>query len=456
MSLGSLLVWHDEDGSMSLGSLLVWHVSSCRFLEDGVRQEVVMLCRKGAHHDSFEISDDADWNPWGEEFEEEGGVVRRHHQAPEILWGPLERPLGKRAPLVSPDNGTATGAQDLVVEVWGKAAIGLYLWEHIFNAELEEKLGGVWSYGTKKIGAITFRFRTGPGVIPSKVPHDVEHVLLVLNGREPAKVDYARMWLDLLPTLPRLRNAALLLLGNERCQNGWLKPYMWLPGSRLRSVFLVYDSPWVDNVQFYQWPLGVATYRQFPKVESRQLPLSEKRRYTCNFLGTVYRGSSRETLLHVLTSNASDSLARGCLVKPRMEWLPQETEESRGDYLRAVQQSDLTLSPVGQNTECYRIYEAMAFGSVPVIEDVMTPGECGASQSSKLFPLRLLKELDAPVIFLKDWSSLPQLLLREQSLSHQERVRRRERVVQWYDNFKAVMRDRLVRVLENRFFNINR
>ncbi|KAL8613041.1 hypothetical protein ACOMHN_008810 [Nucella lapillus] len=68
-----------------------------------------------------EIADDPNWNPWGEEFDEEGGVVK-HHQAPEILWGPVERPLGKRSPLVSADNGTT---QELIVEVWGKAAIGI-------------------------------------------------------------------------------------------------------------------------------------------------------------------------------------------------------------------------------------------------------------------------------------------------------------------------------------------
>ena len=73
------------------------------------------------------------------------------------------------------------------------------------------------------------------------------------------KVDFAKMWLDFLPSLPRLRNAAVLLLGNEQCRNAWVKPYLTAPGSRLRSVFLVYDSPLVDNVQFYQWPLGVAT-----------------------------------------------------------------------------------------------------------------------------------------------------------------------------------------------------
>jgi hypothetical protein len=67
------------------------------------------------------------------------------------------------------------------------------------------------------------------------------------------------MWLDLLPDLPRLRNAAVLLLGNEQCHNAWIKPYLTLADRRLRAVFLVYDSPLVNNIQFYQWPLGVAT-----------------------------------------------------------------------------------------------------------------------------------------------------------------------------------------------------
>lgn len=45
-------------------------------------------------------------------------------------------------------------------------------------------------------------------------------------------------------------------------------------------------------------------------------------------------------------------------------------------YQYALSLSDLTLNPVGMNTECYRIYEAMAHGSVPVVEDKTTPGLC--------------------------------------------------------------------------------
>lgn len=103
------------------------------------------------------------------------------------------------------------------------------------------------------------RFRTGPGVIPSKVPKSTENVILVLNGREPSKIDFAKLWLDFLPTLANLKNVAVILLGNEQCNNEWIKSYMQLRGGPVKFVFLVYDSPDIDDQNFYQWPLGVAT-----------------------------------------------------------------------------------------------------------------------------------------------------------------------------------------------------
>lgn len=135
-------------------------------------------------------------------------------------------------------------------------------------------------------------------------------------------------------------------------------------------------------------------------------------------------------------------------------WQPQETAETRDDYLQALAQSDLTLNPVGQNTECYRIYEAMAYGSVPVVEDVMTPGDCGSSPASNVYPLRILKELNAPVIYIKDWQTLPELLKQESRLSDHDKAKRREDLLLWYENFKVSMREKMVRILEEKFFNI--
>ena len=149
-----------------------------------------------------------------------------------------------------------------------------------------------------------------------------------------------------------------------------------------------------------------------------------------------------------------------------------ETEQTRDEFVRILSDSDLTLNPVGFNTECYRIYEAMALGSMPVIEDVMTEGNCENHSSlnkSSLFqhdalnstynfdpPLRLLKQFGAPVIYVKNWvQDLNQLLEKESILTENEKIIRRNRIVQWYDDFKLKLKHRLVKVLVNKFFNAN-
>ena len=103
------------------------------------------------------------------------------------------------------------------------------------------------------------RFRTGPGVIPSKVPRETEHLLLVINGRSPSKIKAGKVWLDSLPAFPRLKNVAVVMLGMENCDNSWFHPYLESHGGRVKALFVIYDSPEVDNINVFQWPLGVAT-----------------------------------------------------------------------------------------------------------------------------------------------------------------------------------------------------
>ncbi|KAH3819454.1 hypothetical protein DPMN_121189, partial [Dreissena polymorpha] len=329
----------------------------------------------------------------------------------------------------------------------------LYLWEHIMEGPLEEKMEGVWSYGTKTVNNIKFTFRTGPGVVPGEVPKSTENLLLILNGREPEKVNFAESWIASLDSLPHLQNVGLVLLGNEQCNNSWLHRHMSFNGGRIKFVFLVYDSAEIDDTHFFQWPLGVATYRDFPKVDSSVLPVHVKRKYSCNFLGTVYKNSSRETLMKILEG---DFFRERCFIKPRYSWVPEESASSRDDYVQAISQSDLTLNPAGQNTECYRIYEALAFGSVPVVEDIMTPGICGKSSRSHVFPLRLLKEHNAPIVYVKHWSELSALIENEKKLRHSDRVNRRRNILLWYENFKIGMRKKLITVLSKHFFGVDR
>ena len=123
-----------------------------------------------------------------------------------------------------------------------------------------------------------------------------------------------------------------------------------------------------------------------------------------------------------------------------------ETSESLDEYVRALENSDLTLNPVGQNTESYRIYEAMSFGSVPVIEDQRTPGSCSVNV------LRLLKQYNAPVIWIKHWSELPEILKKENSQTKENLAKRRRDVIDWYSNFKNKMRHQFTNVISKQFF----
>lgn len=136
--------------------------------------------------------------------------------------------------------------------------------------------------------------------------------------------------------------------------------------------------------------------------------------------------------------------------------MPLETDDTREQFLQALSQSDLTLNPVGQNTECYRIYEAITYGSIPVVEDIMTPGNCGKSKISNVFPLRLLKEMDAPIIYIKDWSELTKVLENEKKMRHSEKVKRRRNALLWYESFKSKMRKKVIGAINKHFFGLNR
>lgn len=330
------------------------------------------------------------------------------------------------------------------VEVWGKAAIGLYFWEHIIEGNLRDKEGELISLGEKTIDSIKFSFRTGPGIIPQTVPRNSKNVILILNGRVQEKIKFAKMWLKSLQIFPNLKNVAILLLGNEQCNNNWLLPYMVQQGGLVNIAYIVYDIPNESNTIF-QWPLGVATYRNFPKVILTKNDISNQRQYMCNFLGTVYPNSSRETLQKVFYEH---KLYTVCYLRLRETWQPNESEETANEYYQALLHSDLTLSPVGINTECYRLYEACSYGSVPVVEDVQTAGNCSKT------PLRLLKFYSAPFIYLKSWAELPEIMEKEKQLTLEQKIHRREKLLHWYWKFKRRLQQSFVAQIKKSFFNV--
>jgi len=105
-----------------------------------------------------------------------------------------------------------------------------------------------------------YRFFTGPGIAPQSIPTDCSNAVLILNGREASKVSAARKWLDyIVEHSSQFSNVAVVLLGNEQCNNSWIMKYMSQFGGPVKAAFVVYDLPDVDDDVFHQWPLGVAT-----------------------------------------------------------------------------------------------------------------------------------------------------------------------------------------------------
>ena len=357
----------------------------------------------------------------------------------------------KKGQVIEPTLSIQWKAKVHHIELWGKAAIGLYLWQHIFEGSLESIHGDFLKYSEMKIGNFVFHFRTGPMLTPQTVSSDTVHAVLFINGREPGKVKFAITWLDSIRGMENLKNFAVVLLGNEQCNNKWLMPYMKINGGFINFAFIIYDVPYIDDKNFHPWPLGVATYRQFPVVHASHIFLQDKRKYICNFLGTLYENSSRSQLMKIMTSNG---LIKGpCFVHTRESWLPSETKDSSELYQNAMRDSDITLCPVGKNTECYRIYEAMSYGSVPVVEDILTPGSCGPAGPNEfgMVPLRMLKRMNAPVIYIKSWKELPELIANERKLSFDYVIKRRTKLVHWYEKFKFHLRDYFIKQLSTGF-----
>ena len=366
-----------------------------------------------------------------------------------------------------PENGFNPVQEDQkhvanLVEIWSKAAIGDYLWEHVLGGKITQKRSDGSLYGFKRIHQTKFKFRSAINLNLESLRYFVQQnldqpkrLVLVLNGRDEIKVKGAIEWLDEIRSLSAehpLLKTGLLILGNETCHNEWLKSYLKSAGGPLSFAFVVYDWEEVDDEEVFQWPLGVSTYRNFPLVQSDALDVKSNRRFVCNFLGTLYKNSSRVEVSRVIQELNREFSPAPCFLKGRTEWEPQETEESLYNYLNALQSSDLTLSPVGMNHECYRIYEALSFGSMPVIEEDLTLVTHAKSNCDQKSAYRLLKKYGAPVIYVKNWTQeLPTLMKEWMDLTLEQKVARRSSVLSWYSEFKHRLRDQFIQVVAKKF-----
>lgn len=382
-------------------------------------------------------------------------------------WGPGFEDTSI-SPKLPQDN---VNSSPISVEIWSKAAIGLYLWEEIIKGTLDRNLNnGMYIVSSKRVKNVKFNFRTGPALSIDSLrsfvsdPSQVKNLIVILNARDSEKMQIAKSWLDelkiqaQLSTKPSLQ-VGVIMLGNENCFNSWILPYLASNGGFIKFLFITYDWKMVNDEDIFQWPLGIATYRSFPVPSLKEIKPQFDRPYVCNFLGTVYPNTSREELVNVveyLNNNSVKFIGRNsnvCLVKGRSSWWPSETPQSLAMYVDSLRLSDLTLCPVGMNHESYRIWESISYGSIPVLEENLSHVKYPRSSCDQSTSYRLLKKYQAPVLFVANWTNeLTSLITREAStVTHEEKIQRRTQLIDWYKQFKSIMRDELIDAIDTKF-----
>ena len=365
----------------------------------------------------------------------------------------------------------ATETRPITVDLWGEWA----LLHDTCSALAGPDAANFWVYDLNqsscrgntvvKFGAVSLTCHTGGPSTPEL--GNSQYAVLVASAQSTATKKDAVTWLQAFRSSRSLLSLGILLKGNERCTNDWLLPY--LKGQsvhRIRFMFTIYGYSKGYGVgigypqdRLFQWPLGVAALRGFPKVTLRPAlaaPEATKRKHLCNFMGTIHKhAQARIQVVRILRDPRYKHW--NCFLKYRDEWTKAETDQSLAQYIETLKNTDFTLCPAGMNLESFRIYEAMSYGSVPVLVpdahirkgDLQDQGyKCAGS-------FQLLKYYSAPVIWLNEWTELPTVMEALRQEPPEDTYRRpsvkcwlslvplryrcRLSVLEWYAKFKDEM-----------------
>jgi len=193
------------------------------------------------------------------------------------------------------------------------------------------------------------------------------------------------------------------------------------------------------------FPLGARF--EFKHVTPPEIRRASQRELLFNFVGTLGTSPSRKRMMQSIkslnTSSTSAILGRGFFQTPeRWSGNPNSGKAQKGGYLevdeyRAVLlKSVLTLAPAGHNPECFRLWEALEAGSIPVVPlgEAYHQHPC----TDTLLPLR---QSAAPIIFVRGWTELPDIL--KDLNDHPTRADQMQKeALAWYERF---MRDTAAR-----------
>eukprot|EP00181_Compsopogon_caeruleus_P005468 CAMPEP_0184685402 /NCGR_PEP_ID=MMETSP0312-20130426/18864_1 /TAXON_ID=31354 /ORGANISM="Compsopogon coeruleus, Strain SAG 36.94" /LENGTH=397 /DNA_ID=CAMNT_0027139477 /DNA_START=124 /DNA_END=1314 /DNA_ORIENTATION=+ len=200
-----------------------------------------------------------------------------------------------------------------------------------------------------------------------------------------------------------------------------------------------YDGANMDRekVQAAYIPLGPrldfwAAFANMSAAKRTILPPS-KRNIIYNAIFSKSTSESRKQLAELLNSSEAFPYSSRAVLKIADEWSQQLSEEHMGpaEYAATLMDTIFTLSPTGHHPECYRMFEAIEAGSIPVIalDEEYRRHKCSDS-------LRIMRMTGAPIVFVSDWRHL--FVTMRYLLSDLKSLDRRQgELTKWYNRFMS-------------------
>jgi hypothetical protein len=286
------------------------------------------------------------------------------------------------------------------------------------TGDRSEQVYSIFTTGTAR------RFGTG------LLEYNIVRANFALNSTHIKNIQAPCLLLSRDPTLPQLRDSLapqcrIMLTNDEWCQFSAAENDVrqYYGSNYSNSVFL----PLGPRHDFWE---ALETAKQ---LKSFSVKPSSLRIYVFNAMFSKSTSPSRANLANIL-GNLTRTFSN-TKIKIAEKWASKLSGDhaSASRYSNILLKSQFTLSPSGHHPECFRLYEAIEAGSIPiiVIDEAYHNHSCKDS-------LRHLLESSAPIVVLPSWDELEGRL--KELLSDTPALdRRQEALRQWYSRFMSTV-----------------
>ncbi len=191
-----------------------------------------------------------------------------------------------------------------------------------------------------------------------------------------------------------------------------------------------YSSALADKAYL---PLGPRydAWEAFGVLMNQNVPImpASQRKYAFNAIYSLSTNEGRAVLEEVIQKEGG-SLSSFVQISPEWVQNPNSAANPLADtttYMQVLLDSIFTFAPAGHNFECFRMYEAVEAGSIPVISIDKDYREHRCKDS-------LSHWMDSPIIIVESWDEVIPTLQR--MLEHPEELDKRQADLRaWYEKY---------------------